>query len=79
MTFEISKKVENSFVVKGIDFEDEDEKYHFEERVKLIGEDKFEAYFKLAGLRLLAKFGNYNLEGFDQEKSPRLILFLSAN
>jgi SAM-dependent methyltransferase len=74
VSFEITKKVENSFVVKGIDFQDQGEVYHFEERVKLIGEDQFEAYFKLAGLRLLAKFGNYNLEEFDEDKSPRLIL-----
>lgn len=74
VTFQVSKKVEGAFVVKGIDFEDDGEEYHFEERVKLIGEDKFEQYLKLAGLRLLAKFGDYSLGEFDLEASPRLIL-----
>ncbi len=74
VTFEITKKIEKAFVVKEIDFEDNNEKYHFEERVKLIDEKQFESYFKLAGLRLLAKFGNYNLEVFDVNQSPRLIL-----
>jgi SAM-dependent methyltransferase len=74
VSFEITKKVENSFVVKGINFQDKGKSYHFEEQVKLIGESEFEEYFRLAGLRLLAKFGDYNLEGFDEDKSPRLIL-----
>ena len=74
VTFDITKKIENAFVVKNIDFEDEGERYHFEERVKLIDEEQFESYFKLAGLQLLAKFGNYNLDKFDEDNSPRLIL-----
>lgn len=74
VSFQISKKIEGAFVVKGIDFEDKGKAYHFEERVKLIDEGQFEEYFKLARLRLLAKFGNYNLEAFDENQSPRLIL-----
>tara|TARA_B100000809_G_scaffold266867_1_gene332343 strand:+ start:5192 stop:5920 length:729 start_codon:yes stop_codon:yes gene_type:complete len=74
VAFQITKKIENLFVVKGIDFVDKGESYHFEERVKLIDEDQFDVYFKLAGLRVLAKFGNYNLEAFNENSSPRLIL-----
>ena len=74
VSFNITKKVENSFVVKGINFDDKGKSCQFEERVKLISEEQFENYFKLAGLRLLAKFGNYDLEAFDKDNSPRLIL-----
>jgi len=74
VTFNITKKIKGAFVIKGIDFQDQNKMYHFEEGVKLIDEQQFERYFKLAGLQLLAKFGNYNLEEFDQETSPRLIL-----
>lgn len=72
--FEITKSVENSFVVKNIDFKDQGKVYHFQEKVKLLYLEKLKDYFKQANLEIENIFGDYDLNPFDQKKSNRLIL-----
>ncbi len=74
--FNITKKIENNTVIKSIDFTDNNSNYHFEERVKLFDVDYFKTLADLAGFKIIHQFGNYHLENFDLEKSPRLILIL---
>lgn len=74
--FKITKEITNNTVVKSIDFTDNDTVYHFEERVKLFDLSYFETLAKEAGFSIKHQFGNYHLEAFNLQTSPRLILVL---
>lgn len=76
ITFNISKKIENNTIIKSIDFTDKGESFHFEERVKLFYKTYFEDLAKECNLTILNTFGNYQLQEFDVNTSPRLILVL---
>ena len=72
--FAISKMVNGNFIEKHIhvkqgDFEDE-----FMERVKMISKDELVNMYAKVGLKLISVFGNYSLEDFDEDSSPRIIL-----
>jgi SAM-dependent methyltransferase len=74
ITFNISKKLENNFIVKQIEFADKGIDYHFEERVKALKLDDFEKYFKANNLKILHLSGNYQLDAFNGDHSDRLII-----
>lgn len=74
--FHISKKIEKNTIVKNIDFKDEGKDFHFEERVKLFDKKYFEDLAMDSNLEIINTFGNYHLETFDINTSPRLILIL---
>ena len=74
LTFHISKKIENQFIIKDIDFEDEGKSFHFFEKVKLHTIEKIEAYAEKAGFERLNIWGNYQLEKFNDNDSPRCII-----
>ena len=74
--FHISKLIENNTVIKSIDFTDNNKAYHFEERVKLFDKSYFEHLALESGFTILNTFGNYKLEPFELQMSPRLILVL---
>lgn len=76
ITFNISKKIENNTIIKSIDFSDNGESFHFEERVKLFDKSYFENLAQECNLTILNTFGNYQLQEFDVNTSPRLILVL---
>jgi SAM-dependent methyltransferase len=68
ITFNISKKIENNTIIKSIDFTDKGE--------KLFDKTYFEDLAKECNLTILNTFGNYQLQEFDVNTSPRLILVL---
>jgi len=72
--FNINRKIENKFILKNISFSDNGKDYTYTEEVKAIQLEDFEEYFKQAGLKIKAKFGDYNLNDFNIESSDRLIL-----
>ena len=74
--FHISKLIENNTVIKNIDFTDNNNVYHFEERVKLFDKSYFEGLALDCGFTIINTFGNYKLESFELQTSPRLILVL---
>jgi len=74
ITFHIKKKIEDGFIVKDIQFVDQQTDHNYQEFVKLIRLKDFENYFSLSGMKIVETFGNYNLEAFDAETSDRLIL-----
>lgn len=76
--FEITKKIENNFIVKRIQFFDQGKKYNFEERVKAITLFDFKKYLEVNKLKILYLFGNYNLEEFQISTSNRLIIIAQA-
>ncbi|NJW54111.1 class I SAM-dependent methyltransferase [Salinimicrobium oceani] len=72
--FYISRRVENGFILKDIEFEDEGEEYSYTERVKAISLTQFKKYFEAAGIELVHTFGDYQLRPYCKEQSDRLIL-----
>lgn len=74
ITFDITKELDNNFIIKHIKFNDNNTDFHFIEHVKLIQLTNFKNYLKKAGLTLEAVFGDYSLNPFDEENSERLII-----
>lgn len=74
ITFKISKEIKNGFINKKIAFEDKGQAYNFEENVKAISLKDFKKYLASAGLNLVETLGNYTLEPFNKNTSPRLIV-----
>ncbi|HET8810526.1 MAG TPA: class I SAM-dependent methyltransferase [Flavobacteriaceae bacterium] len=72
--FHIERWVENGFIFKQIDFQDEGENFSFTEKVKALHLKDFQTYFEEAEVELEHVFGDYDLHDFDKESSPRLIL-----
>jgi SAM-dependent methyltransferase len=72
--FEITKSIENHFIVKHIHFIDKGKEYHFQERVKALTLNDFKKYFEAAKLKIVDLRGNYDLEPFDPENSWRLVI-----
>lgn len=71
--FVITKKIEYGFIVKNIDFDYENEHYHFEERVKILTCEDFRYYFRKAELTCKEIYGSYDLNPFDVAESDRMI------
>ncbi len=71
--FVITKKIEYGFIVKNIDFDYENEHYHFEERVKILTCEDFRYYFRKAELTCKEIYGSYDLQPFDVMESDRMI------
>lgn len=77
--FNIKRYIRHKTVFKRIEFTTKTgEQYWFRERVRLFTRSELSALFEKANLELLEVFGNYQLEAFDAEHSPRLILIAKA-
>ncbi len=72
--FKVHKRVEGQHVIKSIDFQDKGQSWHFGERVRLFMPEDFERLFDAAGLEIRKTYGDYQLQPFRRESSPRLIL-----
>lgn len=72
--FHLQKKVENGYIVKSVQFQHKGKAHHFVERVRLLTFSDFETMLSQAGMRIENAFGGYDLQSFDAETSPRLIL-----
>lgn len=73
MQFNIHKKIEDHYIIKEINFEDEGKSFQFVERVKLHTPEKINSYAENAGLVRMEVFGDYQLSAFNPETSPRCI------
>ncbi|MBA3971728.1 MAG: class I SAM-dependent methyltransferase [Bacteroidetes bacterium] len=74
ISFRITKKVENGFIVKRISFTDKGKDHVFEERVKTLMLSDFEKYFEANELKIVNLRGSYKLEEFNENTSDRLII-----
>lgn len=74
ITFNITKEIENGFIVKHIQFNDNSTDFHYTERVKLLQLADFKKYLTNAGLTIEATFGDYSLNSFNENYSERLII-----
>ena len=71
--FTIKKRIEENYVIKDIFFEDHDEKFNYFEKVKLSTLEQIQSLAESCGFKTIKIWGNYNLETFDRETSPRCI------
>jgi SAM-dependent methyltransferase len=72
--FQTHKKIEDGFIVKDITVFDSNQEFHFQEKVQLLTIENFTKYLSNQGLEIRSIFGNYELETFKKEESPRLII-----
>lgn len=77
ISFCINRMINDSHIIKSIDFEDKGESHSYQEKVQAIDLETFGKLVKQAGFKLTNVFGNYNLNTFDPESSERLILALT--
>ena len=71
--FNITKKIENQHVIKDIRFSDQGEDFHYFEKVKLHTSEEINHLAESEGFERITIFGNYHLEEFEPETSPRCI------
>lgn len=74
ISFHIERYVADNFITKDIRFTDENETYHFQEKVKALQLSDFKKYLEPFGMTITDLFGDYHLNAFDMENSPRLII-----
>lgn len=71
--FKITKKIEGRHIIKDIRFEDKGKSYHFFEKVKLHTLQAINSYAEECGFERTKIWGDYQLNVFDKESSPRCI------
>ena len=72
--FHIKRFVNDGYIFKEIDFEVNNEKFHFTEKVKALSLANFEDMMEKADIYLLDIFGDYKLKKFHKTESERLIM-----
>jgi len=72
--FVINRYLENNLLVKDIIIESNNKTYKFQEKVKAYRIEDFLTMFKECDLKFKEKFGDYNLNSFNKNSSPRLIM-----
>ena len=72
--FGISKLVNGKFIEKHIHVKQGEFEEEFMERVKMISKHELVEMYSKVGLKLISVFGNYSLDDFDEDISPRIIL-----
>ncbi len=72
--FHIRRKVEQGTIIKQIQFEDQGHHYQYEERVRGFRRHELQQMLSAHGLSLISCFGDYDLNAFDEDNSPRLVL-----
>lgn len=71
--FKISKKIEDQHIVKEIKFSADGQDFNFFEKVKLHTPESIQKYAEDNGFERLKIWGDYQLNDFDAEVSPRCI------
>jgi len=74
VSFYITKKIVDNFIVKEIKVNDKGKEFIYTEEVRALTLPDFETLAQKAGLKLKSKFGNYAMQPFDENYSERLIL-----
>jgi SAM-dependent methyltransferase len=77
--FKIFKMIRENLIVKDIYLTEGEQRFHFEESVKLLTFEDFQRYLQLCHFRIVEVFGNYELGIFEPDKSERLIIIAQKN
>jgi len=79
INFSIKRIMENNFIVKQIEVDDNGKKYSFSERVKSYKRKELENFFVQNNMEVVHLFGDYDLHIFNKATSERLILIGRKN
>lgn len=71
--FEIQRFFDEPNIVKSISVKDQEQVFHFEERVRSFSKNDLSRLIEAVGFKIIKTFGNYNLLPFGEE-SPRVII-----
>lgn len=74
LVFHIKKELKDRKILKWIDLETPEGNYSFHEQVRVYSEDQLRSLHESAGFTVHKVFGNYQLDPFDAQTSPRLIV-----
>lgn len=74
--FQVTQKIEDGILTKGIHFDDNGQDFHFEESIKLLPYDKFREHIEVSSLRLVQTLGGYDFSPFEEADSERMIFVL---
>jgi len=74
ITFFLRRYLQDGYLYKDINFSNNGEEYHFQERVKAFNLNDFESMFEQAGVYLLDVFGDYKLNKFNPATSERIVM-----
>ena len=74
ITFNITRKIMDNYIIKKIEVIDADKHFYFEERVQAFTLKQLEPLFEKAGLHITNIFGDYSLNSFSENSSSRLLL-----
>ena len=72
--FKIVREIDKFSVTKEISFSDNNIDFKFKESVNTLSIIDFENYFKKTDLEIIQVFGDYDLNKFKKDTSPRLII-----
>lgn len=74
--FHIHKFIEDGYILKNIQFNDENDIPHeYQEKLRIIHLNEFQELCQHAGLTIKSTWGDYQLNDYDITHSPRLILY----
>lgn len=73
-SFYITRNYDGKHIFKDIRFSDNSKQYHFTEKVQALKHSDFKHLLEKTGFEIEATFGDYNLNTFDENNSPRLII-----
>lgn len=79
IVFRTAKSVEGQSVVKHIEISDHEQSHSFAEKVQLITLDDFSILLGKSGFTIHHVFGNYRLEEYRPEESPRCLIIASKS
>lgn len=74
VNFHLERELQGDFITKTITVMDQDIEHVFQESVKALRLKNFERYFAHTGFEIIDRFGDYDLNPFDESTSDRLIL-----
>ena len=74
LTFRLTRKETDGYIVKTIRFKDKGQQFQFEERVRAYTYRDLKRLFDKAGLEIIERYGNYSLQKYIPKTSDRLIL-----
>ena len=72
--FKISRRFDEKHIFKDIPFKDGENSMHYTERVQVIKLNDFEKLLSLSNFEILSRFGDFELNDFDEKSSDRLII-----
>ena len=72
--FHINRNLQGNYIVKSIEFEDNNKLYRFEEKVQRLSAEDFKKMLAENNFEIVQRFGDYDLNDFNQNNSERLII-----